>query len=208
MSNDIKTPAQRVMLDTVRLAFPVLEKPEQFQGEGKPRYSATLLMEPGSENHKKCVAAMRAAAVAKWGEAKADAAVKGLTAGNKVALIDGNSKAEYDGFENMMAVAAHAQEKSPPRLIDGHRNELPRNTGVIFAGCYVNASIEFWGQDNKWGKRINATIRGLQYVKDGDSFSAARPASVDEFGVVEGAHAATDDDFNGGGAADAAGEFA
>ena len=51
--------ATRVMLNNVRLAFPVLDEPEQFQGSGKPRYSAVLLVEPGSENDKKIEAALR-----------------------------------------------------------------------------------------------------------------------------------------------------
>lgn len=198
----------RIMLTNVRLAFPTLDVPEKFQGEGKPRYSATALIEPDSENHKAAVAAMRAAAALKWGEAKADAAVKGLTAGNKVALYDGNQKVEYDGFENMIALSAHAQEKSPPRLLDGLRKELPRDTGVIYGGCFVNMSVEFWAQDNKWGKRLNATLRGVQFCGDGDSFSAARPADADEFGVVEGAHSASDSDFDGPGDNAAANEFA
>ena len=52
----------KVMLKSVRLAFPVLETPEPFQGQGKPRFSATLLLDPDSENHKAIKAAMRAAA--------------------------------------------------------------------------------------------------------------------------------------------------
>ena len=178
---------RRVMLLGVRLAFPVLNEPESFQGEGKPRYSATALIEPGSENHKACLAAMRAAAVEKWGEAKADAAVKGLTAALKTALGDGNLKSEYAGFEGMVYVAAHAQAASPPTLLDGQKRQLPRNTSVIYPGCYVNMSVEFWAQDNQWGKRINASLRGVQFVKDGDSFGAGAPAAADEFGVVEGA---------------------
>ena len=178
---------RRVMLIGVRLAFPVLNEPESFQGEGKPRYSATALIEPGSENHQACLAAMRAAAVEKWGEAKADAAVKGLTAALKTALGDGNLKSEYAGFEDMVYVAAHAQAASPPTLLDGQKKQLPRNTPVIYPGCYVNMSVEFWAQDNQWGKRINASLRGVQFVKDGDSFGAGAPAAADEFGVVEGA---------------------
>ena len=49
----------RVMLKNVRLAFPVLDKPEAFQGQGEPRYSATLLADPDSENHKLLHAAMK-----------------------------------------------------------------------------------------------------------------------------------------------------
>lgn len=181
------------MIRKARLAFPVLNEPEQFQGEGKPKYSATLIFERDSENHKACLKAMRAAAAAKWGEDKADAAVKGLSKALKVALIDGDTKAEYDGFEGKMAVSAHSQAASPPTLLGAAKEKLPRDTTAIYAGCYVNASVEFWGQDNKWGKRINATIRGVQFAGDGDSFAASAPASSDEFDTVEGAEADEDD---------------
>lgn len=183
----------RVMLTNVRLAFPVLEEPEQFQGQGKPRYSATLLMEPNSANHKAILAAMKAAAGEKWGAAKAEAAVKGLFASGKTALVDGNLKDKYDGFEGKMALGAHSQASAPPRLLDGQKNELPRNTGVIYPGCYVNASVEIWAQDNQFGKRLNAQLRGVQFAAQGDSFAAGTPASPDEFDVVEGAVADNSD---------------
>jgi hypothetical protein len=184
----------KVMLKNVRLAFPVLETPEAFQGQGKPRYSATLLYDPGSENDKAIQAAMLAAAGAKWGVNKAAAAVAGLTKNGKVAVGDGNEKDKYEGFEGKLFIGAHSKENSPPTLLDGQRKTLPRNTGMIYAGCYVNASIEIWAQDNQYGKRLNASLRGLQFVKDGDAFSGGRPADADEFEQVEGV-AATDEDF-------------
>lgn len=189
--------SNRVMLTKVRLAFPVLNQPESFQGEGKPRYSGALIMDVDSANHKVCTKAMRAAAAAKWGETKADAAVKGLTAGLKVALFNGDLKEQFDGFAGNMIVSAHSQAANPPRLLDGQKRELPRDTGVIYAGCYVNASIEFWAQDNQYGKRLNAQLRGVQFHSDGDSFGAGSAANPDEFDTVEGApgEAAADSDF-------------
>lgn len=158
-----------VMLMHARLAFPSLERPEQFQGRGEPRFSAVLLIEPGSASHVKCKAAMRVAAAEKWGEAKADAAVKDLTAAGKVAMWDGDIKADkYDGFEGMIAISAHSQATAPPVLLDGQKNQLPRNTATIYPGCYVKASIAFLAQDNQLGKRINAQLRGVQFAKDGD----------------------------------------
>ena len=64
------------------------------------------------------------------------------------------------------------------------RSPLTEADGVIYAGCYVNASIEFWAQDNNFGKRINAQLRGVQFNGDGDAFSAGRPADADEFEEV------------------------
>lgn len=186
------TPATRVMLTKVRLAFPVLNEPEAFQGEGKPRYSATLLLEKDSPNHKAALAAMSAAAEAKW-PGKGAAAVTALTKGLKVALADGDLKDQYDGFAGNMYVSAHSQAANPPRLLDGQKKELPRNTGMIYPGCYVNASVEFWAQDNQYGKRLNAQLRGVQFHSDGDSFGAGSAASPDEFEAVEGAPATSED---------------
>lgn len=191
----------RVMLLNVRLAFPTLNKPEKFDPSNEkqePRYSATLLVNKDDKAQVAAIdAAIRAAAAAKWGDNKADAAVKGLTAGLKIAKQDGEMKADkYDGFEGHWAIAAHSKENAPPRLLDRDKTELPRNTPKLYAGCYVNASVEFWAQDNQFGKRINAQIRGVQFASDGDAFSGARPADVDEFGVVEGADdTASDSDF-------------
>lgn len=191
----------RVMLLGVRLAFPTLNRPEKFDPANEkqePRYSGTLLLDKEDAGQvAKIDAAIRAAAAAKWGEAKADAAVKGLTASLKIAKQDGELKADkYDGFEGNWAIAAHAKENAPPRLLDRDKTELPRDTPKLYAGCYVNASVEFWAQDNQFGKRINCQLRGVQFARDGDAFSGARPADTDEFDVVEGAdEAASAEDF-------------
>jgi len=190
-----------VMLKNVRLAFPTLKEAERFDPnntKSEARYSANLLFSKENKAlYDQCVAAMHAAAEAKWGAAKAAAAVKSLSAGLKTALQDGELKADkYDGFEGHWSVSAHAKESTPPRLLDRDKTELPRNTSKIYAGCYVNASIEFWAQDNSFGKRINAQLRGVQFAADGDAFGGARAADASEFDVVEGVDdVAVDDDF-------------
>lgn len=188
-----------VMLHNVRIAFPVLETPEKFKGEtGKPRYSATLLIEKGSANEKKVEAALIACAAEKWPSTKPEVAVTSVKASGKCAFKDGDAKAEYDGFAGMMSLAAHSQASAPPTLLDGQKNVLPRNTGVIYAGCYVNASVEIWALDKSkgYGNQLNANVRGLQFYADGDSFSAARPADAGDFEVVEGSEI-SDADFSG-----------
>ena len=63
--------------------------------------------------------------------------------------------------------------------------------GLPYSGCYVNASIELWAQDNNYGKRINASLRGVQFYRDGDAVAGGGgPASEDEFDdLAEGADA-------------------
>ncbi len=52
--------SKTIFINNVRLAFPVLYQPEEFQaGDGKPRYSATLLVEPDSDADKTIRAAIK-----------------------------------------------------------------------------------------------------------------------------------------------------
>ena len=173
------SPAGRLMLKSVRLAFPALIEPSSY-GEGEPAYSATLIMDP--DQAEAVDKALAAVAKDKWG-AKADAQLKALRASGKVCLRDGDEKAEYDGFEGKMFVAARS--KTRPTVVDGQRNPLTERDGRIYAGCYVNASIEIWAQDNAYGKRVNATLRGIQFVRDGEAFGGGRPAAADEFDEIE-----------------------
>ena len=173
------SPAGRLMLKNVRLAFPALFEPSSY-GEGDPAFSATLIMDPAqAEVVDKAIAGV---ARDKWG-AKADAQLKALRAAGKVALRDGDEKADYDGFEGMMFIAARS--KTRPTVVDGQRQPLTQGDGRIYAGCYVNASLEVWAQDNAYGKRINCTLRGVQFVRDGEAFGGGRPAAADEFDEVE-----------------------
>lgn len=185
-------PIGRILLKDVRLAFPNLFEATTVAGEGKPRYSATLLFPSEHAQHEQIRKIIEAVAREKWKD-KAQALLTGLYKTGKVALHDGDEKAQYDGFPGNFFVAAASQENAPPTVIDRDRSPLSRTSGRPYAGCYVNASLEFWAQDNQWGKRINCTLRGVQFYRDGDSFSAGRPADSDEFeDVTEGAGA---DDF-------------
>ena len=119
--------------------------------------------------------------------------VKGLEKQDKLALHDGDVKSKYDGFPGNFFISAAAQENAAPTVIDRDRSPLSARSGRPYAGCFVNASIELWAQDNNYGQRVNAQLRGIQFYADGDSFSAGRPADADEFEeVTEGAGA---DDF-------------
>ena len=49
--------------------------------------------------------------------------------------------------------------------------------------------------DNQYGKRINATLRGVQFVSDGEPFAGGQPADADEFDILEDSdHSGTADD--------------
>lgn len=172
-----------VKLKGVRLAFPQVFEAKTVNGEGAPAYSAAFIFPKDDKVNIDAVQkATKAAAVGKWG-AKADAMLKTLSASDKLPLHDGDNKADYDGYEGQYFVSARSKIK--PRVVDQKNEVLTPDTGLPYAGCYVNASIAIWAMDNSYGKRVCTTLRGIQMVRDGDAFTACRPAGEDEFDEVE-----------------------
>lgn len=189
MSNPV--PTGRIQLKDVRLSFPNLFEPKVVGDDpkAKPRYSAMLILGQDHPQLKECFAKMKAVAKEKWG-AKGDTMYTALEKADKLAVHDGDTKAQYDGLAGNMYISAASQESARPLVIDANKSPLTERDGKPYAGCYVNASIEFWAQDNGFGKRINATLRGVQFLRDGDAFAAGRPADSDEFeAVTEGTDA-------------------
>lgn len=181
-----------VKLTNVRLAFPNLFEAKSVGGEGEPRFSAAFPIEPGSANCKALQEAVQAVAKEKWG-VKAGAILgelkgKGRVAFQEVALSKNGEV--YAGFEDMYSLNASSPQR--PLVIDQQKNPMVAADGKPYAGCYVNVNVELWAQDNSWGKRVNAKLRGVQFVRDGDAFGGGAPASTDEFDeIAEGADAAS-----------------
>jgi len=43
------------------------------------------------------------------------------------------------------------------------------------------AIVDLWAQDNQYGKGIHAKLLGVQFMKDGDAFSAGAVIADDDF---------------------------
>jgi hypothetical protein len=168
----------KIKLNAVRLSFPQLFEAKTVNGEGKPAFSASFLIDPKDPQVAVINNAINAVAAEKWG-AKAEAMIKTIRAADKTCLHSGDLKANYDGFEGMLYVSARNAIK--PLVVDTNRSPLTEQDGKPYAGCYVNVSLELWPQDNNYGKRINATLMGVQFYKDGESFVGGGVASEDDF---------------------------
>lgn len=175
----------RIKLNNVRLSFPDLFTPRGFNG-GEEKFSAVFLIEKGSALDKEVRAAILAKAKEKWG-AKGEQIVRSIQGNpNKFCYQDGDTKA-YDGYAGMMALKAN--NKVRPLVLDVDRSPLVQADGKPYAGCYVNASVEFFTYDNS-GNGISASLRGVQFLRDGDAFGGGSAASEDEFDDInEGAMA-------------------
>lgn len=176
----------KVKLANVRLAFPNLHEATKVNGEGEEAFSASFLFPPGHPAEKEVNAAIDAVAKEKWGP-KAPDILKQLRAGDKTCLHKGDTKAQYDGFPGNLFVATRSKVR--PTVIDRNRSPLTASDGKPYAGCYVVAIIALWAQDNRFGKRVNAQLTGVQFMSDGDAFgggvAAADADDFDELAVPE-----------------------
>lgn len=176
----------KIVLKNVRLSFPNLFQPQSVNGS-EPKFNASFLIEPGSDTAKALEATIEQTAKEKWG-AKADTVLKQLRAGDKLCLHDGDAK-DYDGYAGMLYVSASNSTK--PMVLDKNaKTHLDSTSGKPYAGCYVNASIDVWAQDSQYGRRINAGLRGVQFIRDGDAFAGGGAATEEEFADL----AVTDDE--------------
>lgn len=169
----------RISIEGARLAFPNLFVAKAGQDGGEPSFSAALIIPPNHPIIPKLKQLMGKVCKDKWGD-KAQVIYVGLEKSDKLALHDGATKAQYAGYEGNLFI--NARSKQRPTVVDRNKVPLSAEDGKPYAGCYVNALIELWAQDHKqYGKRINAQLRGIQFVRDGDAFSAGTSASEDEF---------------------------
>lgn len=171
----------KVLIKDVRGAFLSLFEAKTVGGEGDPRYSGAFVVEPGSANAKALAAALVAVAKEKWA-AKADGVLKDLKSKGRVCYREEPLSKDgevYEGFEGMHSL--NASNKARPLVLDRDKTPLTAADGKPYSGSYMNVSLEIWAQDNNFGKRINATLKGVQFVRDGDSFGGGAPASPDDF---------------------------
>ncbi len=177
-----------VMLKMVRLSFadlfmPGKDKINKKTGEViQGRFHANFLMPKQGEYFEKYtkpnLAKVKAAAdeikTAKWQ--------------NKIPIIKPDKLCLRDGnFENWEGYKDHyylsASNSDMPVLIDREKDEngwivLTKENGgpkKLYAGAWVNGLVRLWAQDNEHGKRINAELLSVQYVKKGDAFSGRGP---------------------------------
>jgi len=139
------------------------------------RYGATFILD--KETHAAEIAELQSVLKprqkAKW---------KASIPADRLALRDGDAtgKEEYAG--KMILVTS--DKKIPPNCLDRNgKRQLKESDDKLYAGAIVNGRFNFWDQDNaEGGKRINASLIGVQFMDDGERFSnVSRPAADETF---------------------------
>jgi len=150
-----------------RIAFPNLFVAKANE-QGKEQFSGAFIFEPDHPGIAALEATIDAVGKAKWGE-KWTAVKKELNAGSKLLVHNGDTKASLAGYEGNLFFNAYNTVR--PTVVDRDRSPLVAADGKPYSGSYCNVILDIWAQDNSYGKRINAQLQGVQFVKDGEAFS-------------------------------------
>ena len=163
----------KVVVRNVRNIYPKLFEADDFMG--KKRYSIGLLIPKESEQAKQIKAAIMEAAKAQWGDKAAD----------KIKSFQGSKQSwclrEYD--ENTYQVnAKRAAERGVPAVVDQHKNDLTRDSGLPYGGCWVNASIVLSAYNKNGAQGITCFLNGVQLVKDFDDLGETGESTAGDAG--------------------------
>lgn len=192
-----------LVLPDVRLSYPALWKPKAFTGQGKgrnetsnERYGAQLLIKKDNKS-----------LIQKVWDAIAECERQGGVselADDRIPFHDGDRRAREKNqpeYEDCRYVSAHSQNaievRDSRKDSEGKFIRLNGSEGIIYAGCRVNAAVDFWFQSGKKGygvDRVNCTLRGIQFYADDTPLTQAAPLDADKaFAGYEGK--ASDRDF-------------
>lgn len=153
------------------------------------RYNLTLLIEPGSENDKAIEAAIAAEGKAVLG-AKAPALLKAFASQkNQYCYFPASANPEYEYREGFKVLGCHSKTR-PTFVLDRLKNPLAADSGKPYRGCVVNATVSIYVQGSTADyPGVRCSFNGVQFWKDGDAFGGAKPASLGDFEMSDGADA-------------------
>jgi hypothetical protein len=162
----------------VRLSYPNLFTAKAGPDGGKPTYSAVFLLD--KKQNAEDIRAIQAgiAQIVKEG-------LKGKHPGpDRICLRDGSAKPDTEGYgPGVMFISARNEKR--PGVVDQQLTPLTAEDGKPYAGCYVYATVRLWAQDNQFGRRVNASLRNVQFVRDGEPFGEKPVLPEEDFVAVD-----------------------
>jgi len=180
----------KIVLKDVRISFANVFEAKQVQGQGDAKFSAAFLFDKTHPQKAELERAVAEVAKVKWLDKYQDV-LKGLKASDKLCVHDGDAKTDVPVYAGKLFL--NASNKIRPLVIGPDRAPLVAADGKPYSGCYVNAIVEVWAQDNQFGKRVNASLLGVQFIRDGERLSGGGIAAADDFEAIPDVGAAAGD---------------
>jgi hypothetical protein len=177
----------RIRVSNVRLSYPHLDKPYKKEGDaGVAKYGVVGLLPKDTHKAAKKLIDEEIARVMQENKVKA-------LAGDKKFLRDGDEsdKEEHNGHWTLSA-----REERRPILKDMNEDgdlilvEQEDVKETFYGGCWGSLLVEPWFQNNKHGKRVNASLRAVTKKADDEAFGEGRMSEEDADAAFE-----DDDEF-------------
>ena len=174
----------QIKLKHVRVSFVKVFRAEAFRGAkrgpsdgGEKAFSINALIskdtDAGKDMHDEVQDLIDRCMDDKWGRDKP------RLKADKFPMRNGDDE-DYDGYADHWYITA--RNRNRPKVIDADgKTPLAEEDNRPYSGCYCNVWIRIWAQDNEFGKRVNASLEAVQFVRDGEAFSGAAPVDDEEF---------------------------
>jgi hypothetical protein len=185
--------SKKIMLRNVRLSYEHIFTPSKFDDTQEAKYSATFII---GKDHPDLPAVKRAFYEAGQEQFAADFNGKGWPKGYTCSLKDAD--VDTDGNGELLAdknaaykgcYVLEANSTRRPVAVNRNKAAVTEEDGIIYSGCYVNASLAAAGYTfGKVKKGVKAYLNGVQFVKDGERFGSD---ALSDFDALDG----EDDDF-------------
>lgn len=194
-----------IYLSNVRVSFPQLVEPKKTtneKGEVRTAWSADFILPPDSQQYKQVMQQYMTLAADKWKE-RAQTIMQMIQAdrksrcyGNGAEKVNKTTLLPYDGYEGNAYVSAISNRQ--PQMIQPNGQPVDASNSMayqaiargVYGGCYVNAAIRLWLQENTHGRGVRCDLVAIQFSKDGDAFGGGGADVTGMFGAVAAPSAA------------------
>lgn len=185
----------KIKLRNVRLSYEHIFTPTKFDEKSDPKFSATFIV---PKDHADLPALRKA--LYEEGAGQYPQAFKGNAwpTGYTCALKDADKEVDSMGqvlseknpaYKGCYIVEANSARR--PVTVDRKRAAVTEADGVIYSGCYVNASLGVAPYEyGKLKKGVKCYLNGVQFVADGERFGTD---ATDDFDDLDGGEVADDD---------------
>ena len=191
-----------VFLQDVRLSFPHIVEPHSAAANAPKKYSADFIM---PQDHKGFASFMQQVAMIaqeKWKD-NSTAVLQMIQADRKLRCfggpadkIDKKTFKPYSGYDGNVYISANKDQMPQMIRIDGtpvdagNTMEYQQLARKMYGGCFVNAAVRPWCQENKYGCGIRCDLIAIQFARDGEAFGEGAADASSLFGAVAAAAAA------------------
>lgn len=185
-----KTNTKLVRSPFCRISYPNVFKLQKFD-DGKEQYNLVMLI-PKSEGAMKAntdpvmremYAALKAAAVEKWGDAIPQPLKFPIKDGDTLKNSNDELNPECKG---MWVVGCSSDHK--PGIVGADAQTYLENESEFYAGCYAHVSLNGYGWSFMSKSGVSFGLRNVQKVKDGPKLGGV-VAAHDDFEPVAGSDA-------------------